>query len=59
MRLFLLQAIILAFAVLAVMTFVFRSGRARRALHLLRDGLLIYVLLVLLLGVILIVRGGY
>jgi hypothetical protein len=57
-RLFLIQAIVLAFAVLAVMAFVFRSSSARRAMNLLRDGLLLYVLLVLLLGVILIVRGG-
>jgi hypothetical protein len=58
MRPFLLQALIAAMVVLAVLGFGFRWQRARTMLGWIRDGLLIYVGILLLVGVFFILRRG-
>ena len=50
MRLFLVQALIVTMVALVVAGFVFRSHRARRTLDWIRDGILLYVLAILAIG---------
>jgi len=49
-RIFLFQALAVTMVALVAAAFVFRSGRARRTLDLIRDGILLYVLAILALG---------
>jgi hypothetical protein len=49
-RLFLVQALVITVVALVAAAFVFRSSRARRTLDLIRDGILLYVLAILALG---------
>jgi hypothetical protein len=49
-RLFLVQALLITIVALVAAAFVFRSRRARRTLDLIRDGILLYVLAILALG---------
>lgn len=50
MRVLLVEAVVAAFVVLVVASVVFRSKGARGMLQKLRDGVLLYVVLVFLLG---------
>lgn len=58
MRLFLLQVLIAAVVILAVLGFGFRWERARVMLRWIRDGMLIYVAILLAVGVFFILRRG-
>lgn len=58
MRLFLLQALIAAVVILAILGFGFRWQRARVMLGWIRDGMLVYVAILLAVGVFLILRRG-
>jgi hypothetical protein len=49
-RVFVFQALILTLITLVVASFVFRSKRARRTLDYVRDGILLYVLAIVALG---------
>jgi hypothetical protein len=49
-KLFFVQALVAAFAVLIVMAVVFRNRRAEGMLTKLRDGVVLYVILILVLG---------
>jgi hypothetical protein len=49
-RLFLVQALVVTIIALVAAAFVFRSSRARRTLDLIRDGIVLYVLAILAVG---------
>ena len=50
MRIFLVELLVITVIVLAVMALVFRDRRATHLLHRIRDGALLYVLLIFALG---------
>ena len=52
MKLILVEAVVLAFAMLVVAAFVFRSKGARGMLQKFRDAALLYVILIFLLGIV-------
>jgi hypothetical protein len=52
MKFVLVEAVVLAFAMLVVAAVVFRSKGARGMLHKLRDAALLYVILIFLLGIV-------
>jgi hypothetical protein len=49
-KLFFVQALVAAFAMLIVMAVVFRNRQAKGMLTKLRDGIVLYVILILILG---------
>lgn len=59
MRIFLVQALVVTLVGLAVAAFVFRSPRARRSLELVRDGVILYVIAILALGLFILVRDRW
>ncbi|MFN0145995.1 MAG: hypothetical protein ACKVT1_05760 [Dehalococcoidia bacterium] len=59
MKVLLVQAVVAAFVVLIVAAVVFRSTGARGMLGKLRDGIVLYVILIFLLGMFTYFRGAF
>jgi hypothetical protein len=50
LRVFLIQALVLTVAMLVVAGFLFRSGQARTTLGWIRDGIVLYIIAILAIG---------